>query len=108
VEEDRRREDDWFRNNERQLLEAARAAREKREAERARAEAAEERERKRALHYMKCPKCGHDMEEESLVGVVLDRCGYCEGIFLDAGELDQLFLRRDEERRSFLRKLVGL
>src|SRR5918994_445829 len=35
VDEDRRREDDWFRQNERQLLEAARVAREKRERERA-------------------------------------------------------------------------
>lgn len=108
MEEDRRREDDWFRSNERQLLEAARLAREKREAERASAEKEAERKKLRDLHYMKCPKCGHDMVEQELEGVKLDRCSFCEGIYLDAGELDQLFLKRDEERKGFFRRLVKI
>ena len=40
------------------------------------------------LHFMKCPKCGHDMKEEDLHGVKADRCTFCEGMFFDAGELD--------------------
>lgn len=106
--EDRKSEDDWFRKNEQQLIEAARVAREKREAERARQETEEQRSRLRELHFMKCPKCGHDLAEEDLEGVRLDRCTYCEGIYLDAGELDQLFARRDEERKGFFRRLVKI
>src|SRR5262245_7003446 len=50
VEDDRSREDDWFRKNEEQLLEAARVAREKREAERAAAETADARKSLRERH----------------------------------------------------------
>ena len=108
VEEDRRREDDWFRQNEEKLLEEARLAREKREDERRRQEKDDEIKRLKDLHYMKCPKCGHDMKEEALEGVTLERCSFCEGIYLDAGELDQLFLKRDEERKGFFRRLVKI
>ena len=38
----------------------------------------------------------------------IDRCSFCEGIYFDAGELDQIFQRRQEDRRSFFRKLVGI
>jgi len=108
VEDDRSREDDWFRENERQLLEVARVAREKRERERAEREKAEERQRLRDLHFMRCPKCGHGMSEEDVGGVRIDRCSSCEGVFLDAGELDQLFARREDERRSIFRKLLKI
>jgi uncharacterized protein len=109
TETDRRREDEWFRQNEKHLLQAAKAAREKREKERVAREAAEERNRLKQLHFMKCPKCGHDMREEDLDGVLVDRCSFCEGIFMDAGELDQLFLsKRESERQGIMRKLLGI
>ena len=107
-EVDRRREDEWFLANEKQLLEAARLARQKREEERASRELAEERKRLRELHHMKCPKCGHDMVEEDLDGVKVDRCSFCEGIYLDAGELDAIFVKKAEERRGFFRRLVRI
>ncbi|HLA77310.1 MAG TPA: zf-TFIIB domain-containing protein [Vicinamibacteria bacterium] len=105
--EDRRSEDDWFRENERHLLEAARVAREKREKARAEKEKAEELVRLKQLHYLKCPKCGHDMKEETLDRVTVDRCTYCEGVFFDAGELDQVLLKKGEERKGFFRQLIG-
>jgi uncharacterized protein len=108
LDEDRRREDDWFRENEQQLLEAARLAREKREKARAEQEGAAERERLRDLHYMKCPKCGHDLREEELEGVSVDRCTFCEGLYFDAGELDRVLLKKTDERRGFFRRLVGM
>ena len=108
MEEDRRREDDWFRANEAKLIEEARQARKKREEERAAQEAAGERVRLRDLHFMKCPKCGHDLREEDLSGVKVDRCTYCEGVYFDAGELDQVLLKKDEERRGFFRRLVKI
>ncbi len=109
IEGDRRREDDWFLKNEKELLEKARIARAKREKERATQEAAEERESLKKLHFMKCPKCGHDMEEEELDKVLIDRCTFCEGIYLDAGELEQVFLNKtQDERRGFMQKLLGI
>jgi Zn-finger nucleic acid-binding protein len=46
--------------------------------------------------------------EEELEGVRLDRCSYCEGIFLDAGELEQVIGKRDDERKGFFRRLVRI
>lgn len=108
VEQDKSREDEWFRQNERQLLEAARTARLKREEERAKQEKAEEVKRLKDLHFMKCPKCGHDMKEEPIEKVTADRCTHCEGIFFDAGELEQILVQKDEQRRGFFRKLVKI
>lgn len=104
----RKREDDWFHKNEEQLIEAARVAREKREKERAQQEQAAERERLKATHFMKCPKCGHDLVEEPVAEVTVDRCGFCEGIFLDAGELERIFLKREDDRKGFLTRLLKL
>jgi hypothetical protein len=49
---------------------------------------AEERERERALHFMKCPKCGMPLEEIAFGDVRVDRCFSCEGLWLDKGELE--------------------
>jgi hypothetical protein len=105
----RQRENDWFRENEKKLLEDARRAREAREAERLTKETAAERQRLKDLHYMKCPKCGHDLKLEALQGIEIDRCTFCEGFFVDAGELEQLFLvRQQSQRQSFLRGLLRI
>ncbi len=108
VESDRRSEDDWFLKHEKKLLDAAREAREKREKERAAKEAEGERQRLRDLHYMKCPKCGHELKEESIEGIAVDRCSFCEGVYFDAGELDQLLTKKADEGKGFLRKLIGV
>ena len=101
-------EDEWFRLNEQELLETARQARLKREQERAAKEKAEETKRLKDLHFMKCPKCGHDMKEEKLESVTIERCTRCEGIFFDAGELEAVFRQQAEQRRSFFRKLMKI
>jgi hypothetical protein len=83
-----RAEDEYFA---RQELER----RKKWAAEQAARMASEEKEGLRKAHWMKCPKCGMDLAEIDLLGVKVDQCGNCGGIFLDAGELDQLS-KRDE------------
>ena len=45
-------------------------------------------ERERDLSFMKCPKCGAQLEEIAFGGVRIDKCFGCEGIWLDKGELD--------------------
>ena len=58
--------------------------------ERASKMATEEKQRLRDLHYMKCPKCGMDLHTIELHGVKIDQCPSCNGMWLDAGELEQL------------------
>jgi uncharacterized protein len=101
-------ENQWFRENEKELLETARVAREKREAERASEEQAAQREALKKAHFMKCPKCGHDMAEQDLGGITIDRCTFCEGVYFDAGELESAYMKKDEDRKSLFRRLVGL
>src|SRR3990172_9551272 len=48
----------------------------------------EEKKRLKELHYMKCPKCGMQLIEIDYRGIKVDKCSGCEGIWLDAGELE--------------------
>jgi ribosomal protein L37AE/L43A len=98
------REDEWFHFNEKKLIEAAKA---KREAE-MNAENDAKQEELRKAHWMKCPKCGSDLNEVEHVGIKIDKCTHCEGIFFDAGELDELLLKKQEDRKSFFRQITGL
>ena len=47
-------------------------------------------ERVRDLYFMKCPKCGAQLEEIAFGGVRIDKCFGCEGIWLDKGELEMI------------------
>jgi hypothetical protein len=108
-ERSHRREDDWFLQNEKKLLEDVKKAREKRDAERRARETQEQRAKLQKLHWMKCPKCGHDMKTEALEGIEIDRCVFCEGFFLDQGEIERLFLKKGQaQRQSFMRRLLGI
>ena len=48
----------------------------------------EEKKRLKELHYMRCPKCGMELIEIDYKGIMIDECSECEGIWLDAGELE--------------------
>ena len=58
----------------------------------ARQEAARDAEAdaERKSHYMKCPKCGFDLETEVYHELEVDRCIKCDGVWFDAGEAEQL------------------
>jgi uncharacterized protein len=51
---------------------------------------AEEQETARVLHFMKCPKCGMQLEEIVAGGVRIDKCFSCQGVWLDEGELESI------------------
>lgn len=51
---------------------------------------AAEKSRLKELHYMRCPKCGMELQEIELRNVKIDKCFSCEGIWLDTGELNTL------------------
>jgi len=72
-------EEEYFVKKERELL--------------AKLKAKQEGETKAAAQkacYMKCPKCGEPLKERSFQKITIDQCTGCNGIWLDAGEIDQV------------------
>ena len=87
-----RNEDEYFVKQDAELMKARRAALD-----------AERLKRERGSHYMKCPKCGGDLAERDMRGIKVDVCGDCQGVWLDAGELE---LGRDS-RQSGIQRFVS-
>ncbi|MEE8328343.1 MAG: zf-TFIIB domain-containing protein [Thermodesulfovibrionia bacterium] len=52
--------------------------------------AQEEKKKIKDLHYMRCPKCGMELIEIAYKNIQVDKCSECEGIWLDAGELEEI------------------
>ena len=50
----------------------------------------EEKNKAKELHYMHCPKCGMNLIEIDYRGIAVDKCSSCEGVWLDAGELEEV------------------
>lgn len=65
---------------------------------------AREKGRLKELHYMHCPKCGMQLIEIDYKGVAVDKCSSCDGVWLDAGELETI---ADMEKGG-LDKLFGV
>ncbi|MBI5664725.1 MAG: zf-TFIIB domain-containing protein [Nitrospirae bacterium] len=65
---------------------------------------AEEKQNLKELHYMKCPKCGMGLIEIDYKEIKVDKCSECEGIWLDAGELEAV----SKLEKSGLDKLFGV
>lgn len=65
---------------------------------------AEEKTKLKELHLMKCPKCGMDLIEIDYRHIKIDKCSSCDGIWLDAGELDTVA----QLEKSGLDKLFGV
>lgn len=50
----------------------------------------EEKSKLKELHYMHCPKCGQNLIEINYKNIPVDKCSGCDGVWLDAGELEQI------------------
>lgn len=66
--------------------------------------AEEEKLRRKELHYMHCPKCGMKLIEIDYKSLKIDRCSACDGVWLDAGELETAV----ELERGVLGRIFGL
>jgi len=64
----------------------------------------EERQRMKALHFMRCPKCGMDLQEIDFKGIKVDKCFGCEGLWVDAGELISIL----ELERTMMDRLFSI
>ncbi|MDI6754668.1 MAG: zf-TFIIB domain-containing protein, partial [Thermodesulfobacteriota bacterium] len=50
----------------------------------------EEKKRLKELHFMRCPKCGMELIEIDYKNIKADKCSECQGVWLDAGELESV------------------
>jgi uncharacterized protein len=48
------------------------------------------RAERKELHWLKCGKCGFDMETQPFRGVEIEVCNDCGAVLLDPGELEVL------------------
>ena len=64
----------------------------------------EEKKRLRELHFMRCPKCGMKLIEIDYKNIKVDKCSGCDGIWLDAGELEAV----SKLEKSGMDKLFGV
>lgn len=62
----------------------------KRAIERKKELAAEEADALKAAHWMRCAKCGHEMDTMNYKGVDIERCFHCGYMGLDEGELEKI------------------
>ncbi len=40
--------------------------------------------------HMRCPKCGEPLKERNFQKITIDQCTGCQGIWLDAGEIEMV------------------
>jgi Zn-finger nucleic acid-binding protein len=66
--------------------------------------ALEEKKRLRDLHQMRCPKCGMELVEIDYKTIKIDKCSECSGLWLDAGELEEV----SKLEKSGLDRLFGV
>jgi uncharacterized protein len=86
-------EEEYFRRKEQEALEKLRAQRE-----------TEEKASQAEAARLKCPKCDGALIEVAHEGIQIDQCDKCNGVWLDAGELERL--TNKEESAGWLRRLV--
>ena len=90
-------EDEYFAKHDAELMKSRRAQLDE-----------ERRNAERRAHYMKCPKCGADLEERVFHHVKIDVCPECKGTWMDAGELEMIgYVKRNEFSR-FIGSLFGM
>jgi hypothetical protein len=94
--DDRRKalEEEYFRRKEHEDLEKLRASLDA-EAGGAGASQTGEAEAGAGLKAVRCPKCDGTLSEVTHDNVRIDRCDKCQGVWLDAGELEQLTKHED-------------
>ena len=90
-------EERYFHEQEKELLK-------KKRAELDATRKANEQDAQRHEHWMKCPKCGADLQEIEMDQIMVDKCPDCGGIFFDRGELELMI----KAHRGLLPKIVDL
>ena len=67
----------------------------------------QERDELKRLHWMRCPKDGMELIEMEHMGVHVDKCAHCGGLFFDAGELEKA-IETNAEKDGFVSRILGI
>lgn len=96
-------EDEYFHKINQKAIEEKRKALDTKRAE-------EMKKQKKNTHWMKCPKCGHDLQEIDLKGIKVDQCleEDCGGVYFDKGELELLLEIEGSSSEGLLGKVRKL
>jgi uncharacterized protein with PIN domain len=65
-----------------------------------------EKKRLKELHFMRCPKCGMKLQTVRHGPVEVESCFNCHGIWLDAGELEQV-VKTPEEAHPIMEAILN-
>lgn len=97
------REFGWFRQNEGQLIEAARRRRAEADEKRRSAEA----DMLRRAESHKCLRCGGDIRSKAIDDVQVEECVSCAAICVDHAALERLLTEHEAHRHGFPQRLIG-
>ena len=100
-------EDAWFDSNQRELIQKAKYEKQQQEKEQLKIEESKKVKELKELHWMCCPKCGHEMKEIEIKGVFIDECTLCHGLYFDLGELETLLNKKLDDSKGFFMKIFG-
>lgn len=56
----------------------------------------------KALHFMKCSKCGHDLETKRLSYIDIDQCTSCGAIVLDQDDIEKFIAEEKSILKAFI------
>lgn len=59
-------------------------------------------DKNKALHYMKCPKCGHDLVKKQMTLIEVDQCSSCGVLVLKPDDIDKFI----SDEKSILKSLI--
>ncbi|EDM27193.1 hypothetical protein LNTAR_16027 [Lentisphaera araneosa HTCC2155] len=76
-----------------------------RRSERDQQRAAQQHEHEKEIHWMRCPKCGSQMEEQEMETVKIDICNSCGGMYFDKGEFE--IAAKSLESHDMFDKIAG-
>ena len=99
AEKPTRNEDDFFAREEAEKLHRLHSEKQKQLSQ-------AEIDAQKQLHWMKCGKCGYDLQTVRWRNVDVDKCFRCGTILLDDGELEKLAGK--EEEGQFMSSFLGL
>lgn len=87
------REDKYFAERDRALIQKLKAE-----------SSGEQVEAVKELAHMRCPKCGAHLATTEYLGVTVEECPVCHGMWLDKGELEVI---ADREKAGWLARFLG-
>ena len=70
--------------------------------------AASDQAKLKDLHHMKCPKCGFDLHTLRDGSLDIETCFNCHGVWLDAGELEEIKAQQKSGHHSVVDAVLNL